>query len=214
MARHHVERVLPYTPMQLYTLVGDVRRYPEFVPWITSMRVWNEHVEAPGLSVCDAEATVGFSFLREKFATRVRRDSTGEVEKVGSLVSDVKVGDRVTAEGHIVCGHCHLCRTGNAHVCPNTKIIGVDRDGAFADYIAMPATNVWQLDANIPFEIGGQVLSGQERFQGIGQQQALGKPGRRIEVHDAALEPEIDEIAVVRVNHRLAGWQSPDFQGK
>lgn len=85
----------------------------------------------------------------------VGHEFAGEVEKVGALVTDVKVGDRVTAEGHIVCGMCHLCRTGNAHVCPNTKIIGVDRDGAFADYIAMPATNVWQLDANIPFEIGG-----------------------------------------------------------
>ncbi len=85
----------------------------------------------------------------------VGHEFAGEVESVGALVTDVKVGDRVTAEGHIVCGHCHLCRTGNAHVCPNTRIIGVDRDGAFADYIAMPATNVWQLDPDVTFEIGG-----------------------------------------------------------
>ena len=85
----------------------------------------------------------------------VGHEFAGVVEKVGSLVTDVQVGDRVTAEGHIVCGRCHLCRTGNAHVCPNTKIIGVDRDGAFADYIAMPAGNVWHLDADVPFEIGG-----------------------------------------------------------
>jgi threonine 3-dehydrogenase len=84
----------------------------------------------------------------------VGHEFAGEVEKVGALVTDVRIGDRVTAEGHIVCGHCHLCRTGNAHVCPNTRIIGVDRNGAFADYIAMPATNVWQLDSGIPFEIG------------------------------------------------------------
>ncbi len=62
-------------------------------------------------------------------------------------------GDRVTAEGHIVCGHCLPCRTGDAHVCRRTRIIGVDRDGAFAEYIAMPASNVMLLDS-IPTEIG------------------------------------------------------------
>ena len=50
----------------------------------------------------------------------------GTVVEVGKLVTDVHLNDRVTAEGHIVCGRCHLCRTGNSHVCPNTKIIGVD----------------------------------------------------------------------------------------
>ncbi len=85
----------------------------------------------------------------------VGHEFAGDVVEVGSLVRDVTVGDRVTAEGHIVCGRCHLCRTGNAHVCPNTKIIGVDRDGCFAEYIAMPATNVWHLDAKISYEVGG-----------------------------------------------------------
>ena len=85
----------------------------------------------------------------------VGHEFAGDVVQVGHLVTDVREGDRVTAEGHIVCGRCHLCRTGNAHVCPNTKIIGVDRDGCFADYIAMPATNVWHLDDSVSFEIGG-----------------------------------------------------------
>jgi threonine 3-dehydrogenase len=61
----------------------------------------------------------------------------------------------VTAEGHIVDGRCTLCRTGNAHACPYTKVIGVDRDGCFAEYIAMPATNVWHLDDNISYDVGG-----------------------------------------------------------
>ena len=85
----------------------------------------------------------------------VGHEFAGVVEQAGSLVTDVKVGDRVTAEGHIVCGRCHLCRTGNSHICPNTKIIGVDRDGCFAELIAMPATNVWHLDDDLSFEIGG-----------------------------------------------------------
>jgi threonine 3-dehydrogenase len=85
----------------------------------------------------------------------VGHEFAGEVTEVGKLVTDVRPGDRVTAEGHIVDGRCPLCRTGNAHVCPYTKIIGVDRDGCFAEYIAMPATNVWHLDDNVSFDIGG-----------------------------------------------------------
>jgi len=68
-----VTRVLPYAPEQLFELVGDVEAYPKFVPWITGMRTWNGRVDGP-VSTVDAEAQVGFSFLREKFATRVRRD--------------------------------------------------------------------------------------------------------------------------------------------
>ena len=85
----------------------------------------------------------------------VGHEFAGDVVEVGRLVTDVQEGDRVTAEGHIVDGRCLLCRTGNAHVCPFTKIIGVDRDGCFAEYIAMPATNVWHLYDAISYEIGG-----------------------------------------------------------
>jgi threonine 3-dehydrogenase len=85
----------------------------------------------------------------------VGHEFAGDVVQVGRLVSDVREGDRVTAEGHIVDGRCLLCRTGNAHVCPYTKIIGVDRDGCFADYISMPATNVWHLDDAVSYDVGG-----------------------------------------------------------
>jgi threonine 3-dehydrogenase len=85
----------------------------------------------------------------------VGHEFAGDVVRVGSLVTDVKEGDRVTAEGHIVDGRCLLCRTGNAHACPYTKVIGVDRDGCFAEYIAMPATNVWQLDDSVSYDVGG-----------------------------------------------------------
>jgi coenzyme Q-binding protein COQ10 len=73
--RHHVSKVLPYAPEQLFRLVGDVANYPDFVPWITAMRTWNARSLGDGVEAVDAEAGVGFSFLREKFATRVRRDA-------------------------------------------------------------------------------------------------------------------------------------------
>jgi threonine 3-dehydrogenase len=78
----------------------------------------------------------------------------GEVVEVGDDVGDeFTPGELVTAEGHIICGHCRQCRTGNGHICQRTSIIGVDRHGAFADYIAMPATNVMAL-GDIPTTVG------------------------------------------------------------
>src|SRR5437667_9658952 len=83
----------------------------------------------------------------------VGHEFAGEIVGVGDGVAELKTGQLVTAEGHIVCGHCLQCRTGNSHICKNTRIIGVDRDGAFAEYIAMPATNVLPLDG-IPTTLG------------------------------------------------------------
>jgi threonine 3-dehydrogenase len=85
----------------------------------------------------------------------VGHEFAGDVERVGRLVTNVQVGARVTAEGHIVDGTCPLCRTGNAHACLATKVIGVDRDGCFADKIAMPATNIWPLDDATSYDVGG-----------------------------------------------------------
>ncbi|MGH9258927.1 MAG: L-threonine 3-dehydrogenase [Acidimicrobiales bacterium] len=83
----------------------------------------------------------------------VGHEFAGEIAALGADVAGLRAGQLVTAEGHIVCGHCLQCRTGNGHICRNTRIIGVDRDGAFAEYIAMPASNVLPLDG-IPTEIG------------------------------------------------------------
>ena len=74
MAVHRVTKILPYTPDELFMLVSDVARYPDFVPWINSMRTWAGKVDEAGVNTLDAEAGVGFSFLREKFATRVKSD--------------------------------------------------------------------------------------------------------------------------------------------
>src|SRR5437868_7547115 len=85
----------------------------------------------------------------------IGHEFAGEIESVGDGVTGLRAGHLVTAEGHIVCGHCLQCRTGNSHICQNTRIIGVDRDGAFAEYITMPASNVLTLDGGtIPTEVG------------------------------------------------------------
>ena len=81
--------MLPYAPEQLFTLVGDVEAYPQFVPWITAMRTWNGRADAQ-VSTVDAEAQVGFSFLREKFATRVRRDAAALTVDVSLLYGPFK----------------------------------------------------------------------------------------------------------------------------
>ncbi len=83
MPRHHVERRLPYTADQLFELVGDVERYPDFIPWITSMRAEPPRPVGEGVDERAAEAGVGFSFLTERFTTSVRRDRPARVIEVG-----------------------------------------------------------------------------------------------------------------------------------
>ena len=73
----------------------------------------------------------------------------GEIAEVGRNVKDFKEGDLVTAEMHVVCGKCEMCRTGKAHLCENVIILGVDGNGAFADYVAVPASNLWKIHPEI-----------------------------------------------------------------
>src|SRR5882724_8077544 len=76
----------------------------------------------------------------------------GEVVAIGSEVTTVKEGDFVSAEMHVACGKCYQCRTGEAHICQYVKIIGVDADGAFAEYVVIPESNIWKIDPAIPPE--------------------------------------------------------------
>lgn len=72
--RHGLTRVLPYTPQQVFALVGDVESYPLFIRWVTALRAWNCKQDEMGVVTMDAEAQVKFSIVRERFATRVRLD--------------------------------------------------------------------------------------------------------------------------------------------
>lgn len=72
--RHSLTKRLPYTPAQLFLLVGDVDRYPQFVPWISRLRSWNRRVDGEGVTTLDAEAEVRFAIVHERFATQVRLD--------------------------------------------------------------------------------------------------------------------------------------------
>ncbi len=77
----------------------------------------------------------------------------GVVERTGELVQGFKPGDIVSGEGHIGCGHCYFCRTGQGHICRSVQIIGVDRNGCFAQYMTMPQSNVWKVKPGIPDDV-------------------------------------------------------------
>ncbi|MCG3842803.1 L-threonine 3-dehydrogenase [Psychrobacter sp. Ps1] len=83
----------------------------------------------------------------------IGHEYVGVISEMGDGVKHLEIGDRVTGEGHIACGHCRNCRRGKLHVCENTIGVGVDRDGAFAEYLVIPADNVIRLDERISDEM-------------------------------------------------------------
>jgi threonine 3-dehydrogenase len=83
----------------------------------------------------------------------IGHEFVGTVKEVGSNVHDFSKGDLVSGEGHITCGHCRNCRAGRRHLCMDTRGVGVNRNGAFAEYLCIPVTNVWYCDPSIPTDI-------------------------------------------------------------
>ncbi len=86
---------------------------------------------------------------------------SGTVVEVGNLVEQVRVGDYVSAESHVTCGHCFQCRTGQAHMCPQTQILGVDRQGCFAEFVCAPESIIWKNDRS---KLNPVIASLQEPF--------------------------------------------------
>ncbi len=74
----------------------------------------------------------------------IGHEFVGQIVEIGDNVSDFQVGDIVSGEGHVVCGRCRNCLAGRRHLCAHTKGIGVNRPGAFAEYLALPMTNIWR----------------------------------------------------------------------
>ena len=99
----------------------------------------------------------------------------GEVVQIGAAVTNVDVGDLVSGEGHIVCGRCRNCLAGRRHLCANTVGIGVQRDGAFAEYVAIPAVNAWRhthevdLDVAAIFDPFGNAVHTALQFRVLGE---------------------------------------------
>ena len=127
----------------------EIQKVP--VPSIGALDVL---VRVTATSICGTDLHIDgwdrWSQGRIKPPVTLGHEFCGIVESVGEDVSAVRPGDFVSAEMHLNCGHCHQCRLGEAHICQNLKIIGIDMDGAFAEFVKIPATNIWKLDAAIP----------------------------------------------------------------
>jgi threonine 3-dehydrogenase len=121
-------------------------------------------VEVRAVSICGTDLHIyrwdPWSQTRIKPPLIVGHEFCGDVVAVGREVHHIREGDYISAESHIVCGTCAYCRTGRGHLCPNTQIIGVDRDGAWAEYVAIPAVNAWTNPPDLP----PHIASWQENF--------------------------------------------------
>ncbi len=82
----------------------------------------------------------------------IGHEFAGKIVEISPDVTSCHIGDMVVAESHIACGKCYQCRTGNRHICERLKILGVDVDGSFADYVKIPEQNAWPIPSEVPFE--------------------------------------------------------------
>ncbi len=114
-------------------------------------------IKTEAMSICGTDVHIyqwdRWSQGRIKPPIIVGHEFSGEVVEINGKSSRVRIGDRISAETHIACGACYQCLTGKAHICENVSILGVDRNGSFAEYIAVPVENLWPVRPDIPPEI-------------------------------------------------------------
>lgn len=122
---------------------------------IPTIRAHEVLVRVKAASICGTDLHIygwdQWSASRIKPPMTFGHEFCGVIEKIGDKVAgDLKVGDFVSAEMHVNCGHCYQCRIGEPHICQNVRIIGIDADGCFAEFVAIPAGNIWKIDPAIP----------------------------------------------------------------
>lgn len=128
----------------------------EDVP-IPQMGIDDVKIRIKRTSICGTDVHI---YVWDEWAARtipvpqvIGHEFVGVVEEVGSNVKDFFPGDVVSGEGHVVCGKCRNCLAGRRHLCAHTVGVGVNRDGAFAEYLVLPQTNVWHADPTIPLDV-------------------------------------------------------------
>ena len=139
-----------------------VKKYPEKGIWMEDMPIpecgTNEvRVKITHTAICGSDLHI---YKWDEWAQRTvpiplitGHEFCGIVEEIGPGVTHYKPGKRVSGEGHITCGYCRNCRAGKRHLCHKTVGVGIQRDGAFAEYLVIPETNVWPIHDDIPSEI-------------------------------------------------------------
>ncbi|TFG78850.1 MAG: L-threonine 3-dehydrogenase [Spirochaetales bacterium] len=131
--------------------------------------IWMEDVPMPAMgdndilikvrktAICGTDVHIykwdAWSQRTIKTPMTIGHEFVGEIVDMGRAVQGYKLGERVSAEGHIVCGLCRACHAGKRHLCPNTRGIGVNRDGCFAEYVSVPSSNAWHIHDSISDEL-------------------------------------------------------------
>lgn len=129
-----------------------LKRVPVPQPWIGEVQI-----KIHKTAICGTDVHIynwdSWSQQHIKPPMVIGHEYVGEITALGPGVSDYEIGDIVSGEGHIVCGHCRNCRAGNGQWCKFTRSVGVDRDGAFAEYLCIPETNVIRIPAGMSEDI-------------------------------------------------------------
>lgn len=144
------------------TMKALVKKYPKPGLWldeipVPEMGINDVMIKILKTSICGTDVHI---YNWDEWAQKtiptpmaIGHEFVGTVEAVGSNVSDFKAGDLVSGEGHLVCGRCRNCLAGRRHLCNKTSGVGVNRQGAFAEYLCIPVTNVWHCDSTISTDV-------------------------------------------------------------